>query len=454
MALVPAMLYAHLEGPDPRHTAAPGDKPLACADADMCHTSNPATGGPINFYSGYGVTAAFSSGSIYTPGGDPITITVNVTDPVNTYFGFQMTARLDSDLVGGQAGDFTAGAHQFVQCDDGSLKLTKGCPAQFPVQFIQHTFPKNTQAQTTPYTFTWTPPATNVGPVHFYVAGNAVDNNNDQADGGDHVYTNSYVLTPYVPFTCTNTTKPVITSAQFASGFGGGTNFTPGTWLEIKGTNLASTTRQWQGYDFTGVNAPTSLDGVSVSVNGENGFIYYVNSDLTQVNVQAPAGTSTEVVPVTVTNCNATSDPFTVLKEATLVPGMLAPSSFLIGGKQYLVALFLDGFTYVGNIPGVTSRPAKPGETIVTYGIGFGDTSPSFAPGIVVGAGNQLTNPLTIKFGTTQAQTTYFGLAPGQVGVYQFNITVPNVANGDFPISITVGGVKAIPSSMYLTVHN
>jgi len=278
-------------------------------------------------------------------------------------------------------------------------------------------------------------------------------NNNAMPDPGDHVYTNSYVLTPLVPFVCTNTTIPVITSINSATDFGGGSSFAPGSWLEIKGTNLSQNTRQWAGYDFTGVNAPTKLDGVSAKVDGKDAAVYYISPG--QINIQAPADTTTGPVPITVTNCNAnaTSSP-TMVTEAALVPGMLATAAFNVGGKQYMVALFPDG-TFVGNtglIQGVPFRPAKPGESITAYGVGFGDVTPSFPPGVVVTGQNKLTNPLTISFGTTAATTTYAGLGPNFVGLYQFNITVPNVADGDYQINVTVGGVK-VPQTMFLTVH-
>ena len=135
---------------------------------------------------------------------------------------------------------------------------------------------------------------------------------------------------------------------------------------------------------------------------------------------------------------------------------MLAPASFIVNGKQYLVAQIADGSgTYVLNvnaIPGIASRPAKPGETITVYGIGFGDTSPSFGPGIVVDALNTLTSPLTISFGSTAATVSYKGLAPPFVGLDQFNIVVPNVADGDYPIQVTLGGA-ALQQSFFLTVH-
>src|SRR6516165_10735422 len=138
LLLTPAVALAYEFGPYPRYTAAPGDDPVACASAG-CHTGSP-NGGPINAGGG-GVTATFSSGSSYTPGGPAITITVSVSDPVNKRFGFQMTARLDSNLASGQAGDFTAGANQIVLRDSGSPKMPgKSCPSASPIEFIEHDF--------------------------------------------------------------------------------------------------------------------------------------------------------------------------------------------------------------------------------------------------------------------------------------------------------------------------
>src|ERR1700687_2601541 len=114
-AMVPMLLFALAEGPDPGYSGAPPDgNPFACASAG-CHTGPTSQGGPINAAGG-SVTATFSSGSTYTPG-QPVTITVSVSDPVNTWHGFQMTARLDSDLTK-QAGKFSyaSGTGIFVLC--------------------------------------------------------------------------------------------------------------------------------------------------------------------------------------------------------------------------------------------------------------------------------------------------------------------------------------------------
>jgi uncharacterized protein (TIGR03437 family) len=455
--LVPLAILAYEYGPNPRYTAAPGDDPLACATSS-CHVGTGLNAG------GGGVTATFSSGTTYTPGGAPITITISVTDPANKHFGFQMTARPESNLSNGQAGDFTAGPNQLVICDDNSTKGSKGCPTNFPVEFIEHAYPQGSQVSTTPYTFTWTPPATNIGNVHFYVAGNAVNGNLQNT--GDHVYTHSYVLTPAAAgFTCTNTTAPVVTFVDSASGYGGYNYFASGTWLEIKGTNLAdpadprlsaaSNPGQWTLADFTGSNAPTSLDGISVSVNGKPAYVWYLSP--AQLNVQAPEDTTIGNVAITVTNCKATSSPVMFTRQA-LAPGFLAPPNYTANGTQYLVAFFVSDNAYVLNTStatsfGVTGRPAKPGDQIFTYGIGFGDVTPTTLPGVIAPQAT-LVNKVALSFGATPAAVSYQGLTPGSVGLYQFNFTVPTpLANGDYQINATQNGTT-VPQTTFLTVHN
>ena len=74
-----------------------------------------------------------------------------------------------------------------------------------------------------------------------------------------------------------------------------------------------------------------------------------------------------------------------------------------------------------------------PGETIVLYGIGFGQV-PGNPPGQIPQTANGLSLPPAFipkfYFGGVQAQVTYAGLAPqtattGYIGLYQFNVVVP-----------------------------
>lgn len=267
-------------------------------------------------------------------------------------------------------------------------------------------------------------------------------------------------------FVCTNTTTPVITFVDSASGYGGYPYFASGSWLEIKGTNLAdpadprlrATTNpgQWTASDFAGPNAPTVLDGVSVSINGKPAYVWYLSTG--QLNVQAPEDTSTGNVAITVTNCNGTSSPV-MFARRTLAPGFLAPANYAAGGTQYMIATFVSDGAYVLNTStgaafGLNRRPAKPGDLIVAYGIGFGDVTPTILPGVIVGQSNALVNPITVSFGSAPATLSYSGLAGGFVGLYEFFITVPSsLANGDYQINVTQNGTP-VPQTMYLTVHN
>lgn len=266
-------------------------------------------------------------------------------------------------------------------------------------------------------------------------------------------------------YTCTNTTPPVITFIDSASAYGGYSYFASGSWLEIKGTNLADPNDprlsaavnpgQWTSADFNGVNAPTSLDGISVSINGKPAYVWYLSPG--QLNVQAPEDSTIGNVAITVTNCKATSPSFTFTRRA-LAPGFLAPANYTANGTQYLVAFFVSDNAYVLNTStgaafGINSRPAKPGDQIYTYGIGFGDVTPSTLPGVIAPS-SALVNPVTLSFGTTPATISYQGLTPGSVGLYQFNLTVPStLANGDYQIVAAQGGTT-VPQTMYLTVHN
>jgi uncharacterized protein (TIGR03437 family) len=462
VALGPVALWAYYYGPDPGNSGAPkdADGALSCASAS-CHTGN-AKGGPVNAYAGYGVSATFSSGLTYTPGGAPVTITVTVTDPTNKKYGFQMSSRTASGDI--QAGDFSYPAtstNLLILCLDGSTKPTgKACPASAPLEFIEHYYATAALVGTSPYTFTWTPPATNVGNIVFYVAGNSV-NGNGLADAGDHVSTMQYTMTPAAA--CSLSGAVSVTTINSATDFGAWPNFASGSYLEIKGSNLAPDTRTWLTSDFTGtngVNAPTSLDGVSVSINSKPAYVYYISP--TQIDVQAPDDSTTGNVPITVTNCAGTSNSTSVMKTA-LAAGMQAPASFLVNGTQYMVALITDatkplGYAFVGNTslstPPYYYEPAKPGQSITAYGLGFGPVTPTNASGVITTAANATSSPVTISFGSTPAAIAYAGLAPGFVGLYQFNITVPStLANADYPITVTVGGT-AINQKMSLTVHN
>jgi uncharacterized protein (TIGR03437 family) len=438
--IIPAVLYSYATGPDPRYTGAPGDS--TCATGG-CHAGTALNGGGGN------VQLISSAGASYTPGQQQ-TFTITITDARARAYGFQATARPDSNPSKAQAGDFTAGTQQQVICENGRSKGSGGCASSAPVQFIEHNRPFGTNA----INFTWTAPATDVGPVTIYVAANAANGNND--DSGDHIYTTRLQLTPSSPVTGN---KPAIREGGVvsASAFQPSAGVAPGTWLEIYGSNLATASRLWDGSDFNGNTAPTSLDGVSVTIGGKSAYVDYISPG--QVNVQVPDGIPIGAgVPLVLRNAQGESEPY-ILQTGELAPALLAPPSFTANGKQLVVATFpvtnANSVVYVGrkgSVSGIDMQPASPGDIITLYGIGFGPVAPSAAAGTIVTQANTLTNPVTILFGDTQAEVEYAGLAPGYVGLYQFNVKVPNVPADDWLLTIQAGG-RTLAQTIYTSTQ-
>lgn len=247
-----------------------------------------------------------------------------------------------------------------------------------------------------------------------------------------------------------------------ASAFGEFSSMAPGSWIEIYGSNLAADSRSWTAADFSnnGTTAPTTLDRTSVTIAGQPAFLDYISPG--QVNAQVPANTGTGSLPLTVTTAAGTSAPVSVTVN-TVQPGLWAPPQFIVGGKQYVGAIHADG-TFVGptgGLPGYTSSPAKPGETIVLYGIGFGTVGSGTLPGQVTQTLNSLTTPIQFTFGGVAASApAYDGLAPNYVGLYQFDVMVPtSVANNDLvPLTFTLNPGTSTPipgaQTLYTAVHN
>ncbi len=436
---LPILLFAFASGPDPASNGDPLGSPQSCAQT-ACHIGTAVNGGPGS------IAMTSSAGTAYAPGVQQ-TLTLRITLATARVYGYQISA-LTTDNK--QAGTFTRGTGQLILCQNGQTRSTStnACPASAPVEYIEHSNPSSSGT----ITVLWTPPATAVGNITLYYAGNAA-NGNGSADRGDQIYTGRLTLTG-----ASAAPKPRISAIISAGAYGAFTTFTGGSWLEIYGTGLSATTRQWGGNDFRGSNAPTSLDNVSVTVNGRPAFVWVLvsggaNGD--QLNVQAPTdGAISGDAQIVVTLNGQSSDPFTLVQDARLNPGLLAPPTYKIGGKQYIVGLFQDGATYAcppGSIAGLTCRLPKPGDILTFYGIGFGATQNSIPAGFIAPVGSNLLNAVTWQYGGTNATVQFAGLTPGSIGLYQFNIVTPNVAAAEYAVTVRVGGV-AVPQVFSLQI--
>jgi len=237
-----------------------------------------------------------------------------------------------------------------------------------------------------------------------------------------------------------------------ASAFGEFTLVSPGSWIEIYGTNLATKTRPWQTSDFNGINAPIELSGTSVAVGGQAAYVEYISPN--QVNALISSNVATGTQMVSVKSPGGTSASVSVTVNA-VSPGLLAPPSFNIGGTQYAVALFPDGSFVLptGAIPGLNSRPAMPGDTIVLYGVGFGPVTSGIPAGQLAQQDSTLSYTFNLYLAQQLCSEIYAGLAPFYTGLYQFDIIVPMVPAGNAALTFNVNGTDGT-QTLYIAVQN
>ena len=222
-----------------------------------------------------------------------------------------------------------------------------------------------------------------------------------------------------------------------------------GAWVSIFGQNLAPTTRIWGAGDFAGGQLPISLDGVSVTIDGKPAYIYYISP--TQLNILAPVDAATGPVAVQVTTSLGQSAAVTVQKAAA------SPAFFQFDpqGRKYIAAQFAD-YSLVGPVgvfgAAAATRPAKPGEIVLLYATGLGATSPAYPDGQILPTVYSLAVPPTVRFGALPAMVQFAGLvAPG---LYQINVAIPALPDGDSPVVIDLGNGVTSPAISYLAIHN
>jgi hypothetical protein len=137
--------------------------------SSSCHNTS------INIGSGF-IQATFSgANNEYVPG-QTYTINVTISDDTKQRFGFQ-AASVDQNNM--QAGTFIV-----TNTNNTSTQSSGG------LSFIGH---KAANSSAT-WSFDWTAPSANVGPIKFYLAGNAANNNN--SDSGDNIYTSQLPVNP------------------------------------------------------------------------------------------------------------------------------------------------------------------------------------------------------------------------------------------------------------------
>jgi uncharacterized protein (TIGR03437 family) len=215
----------------------------------------------------------------------------------------------------------------------------------------------------------------------------------------------------------------------------------PGGIAIITGQNLNNTGVETAA---NGTPLPDQLAGITVYVNGIAAPLYSITSSegQDQISFQVPFETATgpgaaqiDVVSQDVTTGSVVADSFTA------DPGIFTNNGFA-------VAIHLDGSLVT------PADPAYPGETITLYTTGLGpltfDVSDGYPP--PADALAYTVDPFQVLVNGEQCSVLFSGLAPGLVGVYQLNLTLPaDLPFGDLDIQIstpnTTSAVAKLPVS-------
>ena len=215
----------------------------------------------------------------------------------------------------------------------------------------------------------------------------------------------------------------------------------PNTIATIYGTNLSWTTYAVAQADLDGGTLPTSLQGVTVYVNGISSNLYYVSPG--QINFLTPYELTVSSATIQVARQGVAGPPVTVPFAAT------SPAFFQWNGN-IAVAQHADGSLIS------FSSPAQPGEVVVLYAGGLGRTSPDLASGKVPIMALSILDKPQLQILLDGAPCSpwniwYAGVTPGFAGLYQINLTLPNTVGPNPQIQVAIGA-QSSPAGVQLPV--
>lgn len=293
-------VHAFSSGPPAGYTGAPGEEPEACAE---CHVPPDAGTGQISI----------SAPQTYIPGQTySVTVTHANPDLTRRRWGFELTA-LDTS-------DEKAGALQNL---DGLTQILNNSGPGGARQYIEHTGSGTFigQQNGASWTFNWTAPPTDVGPVTFYTAGNQA--NNDGNTSGDYIYKTfvtsvAVSTTPDFALVVTPASRNVVpgSAAQYTvtvtplAGFTGAVN--------LSATGLPSGVTA--GFNPASISITDSTSKTSTLTLTTTGATPFGNQ---AVNINAQSGPTMHSATVMLNVISPTSADLSVTKTASPNPGQV-----------------------------------------------------------------------------------------------------------------------------------
>lgn len=214
----------------------------------------------------------------------------------------------------------------------------------------------------------------------------------------------------------------------------------PGSIISIYGQNLSPFATALDG--FYQISAlPTSLNGVTVTIGGVKAPLYYVGPG--QINAQVPYEVPAGNQSIVVTTAGGTST-----LSATVTAA--APSIPIIDNTNNIGAVVKStDFSLV-----TASNRVKPGDTVIIYSTGLGQTTPAVQTGTLVippsATSFNNTVPVTVTIDGKPGVIAYSIASPNFTGLYQTAVTVPSGVSGPVPLLLSVGGTPANQVTLFV----
>jgi uncharacterized protein (TIGR03437 family) len=348
----------------------------------------------------------------------PVTINVRSGQPNATFQALTALAAPDQSLtLSATDGDSTV--EETISIDPQPAPVLSVPPEQFVVVGHQLDFrvtaadpggsrvtlaaaglPEGARFDTGTGDFSWTPGAVQLGSyeVRFTAANSAGESSTavvpiTVGPGGTLVFGIAHSASFQIQQVCS--------PGSLASVFGA--NFTAGPPLEMPS-----------------LPAPTELNGVRVSIDGQSAGLLYVSSG--QINFQCPQAQPGTQLNLVVQGPSGSSEPLSMTVYET------SPGIFALGGNgKGQGSIVFAGTGDLAKVRDVLApgEPAWPGDIVSIYATGLG-------------AAASLRSSITVRIGGVESEVVATGMAP--LGIAQIDVRIPeNVQTGpSIPLSVVV----------------
>jgi uncharacterized protein (TIGR03437 family) len=222
------------------------------------------------------------------------------------------------------------------------------------------------------------------------------------------------------------------------------------SWATLFGKNLTVATRTWGDRDIINSRLPTELAQANLKLNDRFAAISYASP--AQINFLVPAIDFDASLPFTYVSIGLRNELWQSSWDVKV--RRVAPKCYLFeqGGRRYPAAVHSDGSLAApdGMLPG--ARPARPEETLQLFCSGLGVTNPAAPEARLLTAPLPLANTedFLVRIAGAVVPLQFVGLvAPG---LYQVNVTVPNLPSGEYPIELEAEG-RISPPGVVLAIQ-